>query len=54
MDAQATEVARILKLGVSQVITRVKIGAAPVMMINWDKSAEAVYDEDGYLTVWTP
>lgn len=51
---RAFEAARILKEGMSQVMTRVKVGAEPALMMRWDKRAETVFDENKRLTVWQP
>lgn len=54
MHERAMEVARIMRDGMSQVMTRVKVGAEPALMRRWNKAAEPVFGPDGRLKVWTP
>ena len=53
LHERAFEVARIAKSGMQQVMTRVKVGASPACMFRWNKKAEAVFDQDNRLQVWT-
>lgn len=54
MHERAFEVARIMKEGMSKVMTDVVVGAKPACMLRWDKRAEAVFGPDGRLQVWFP
>lgn len=51
---RAFEAARIMKEGMAEVMTRVKVGADPALMMSWDKLAETVFDNNNRLTVWLP
>lgn len=53
MHAQAYEFSRLMRVGMDHQLKHVRSGASPVFMRNWDKAAKAVFDEDGYLKVWT-
>lgn len=48
----AHEVARIMVECMSKVTPDVTPSAAPVLMLRWEKAAEAVYDENGRLVPW--
>lgn len=54
MHERAHEVARIMREGMEQVMTRVKVGAGPTLMFRWNKDAKAVYDQNQRLQVWMP
>lgn len=54
MHERAFEVARIMREGMEQVMTRVKVGAAPACMFRWNKDAKTVLDSSGRLQVWMP
>lgn len=51
---RAYEVARIMREGMSKVMTKVKVGAEPALMHRWNKKAEAVFDENKRLIPWQP
>lgn len=51
---RAFEVARIMREGMKQVMTLVKVGASPALMHRWNKAAETVLDAEGRLQVWIP
>lgn len=54
MHERAYEIARIMREGMSQVMSRVKVGAEPALMYRWNKKAEAVFDSNNRLSVWQP
>jgi hypothetical protein len=54
MHERAFRVAEIMIEGMKQVMDRVKVGAAPAVMLRWDKRAEAVFNQDKRLQIWTP
>lgn len=54
MHERAFRVADIMIAGMREVMTKVKVGAEPAVMLRWDKRAEKVLDANGRLQVWTP
>lgn len=54
MHERAYEVARIMREGMSRVMTRVKVGAEPALMHRWNKAAEAVFNDKNRLIPWQP
>lgn len=51
---QAQAISDIMVASMSRILPDVTIRAEPALMRRWDKRAEAAFDEDGRLTVWTP
>lgn len=51
---RAYEVAKIMREGMSRVMTKVKVGAEPALMHRWNKKAEAVFDDKKRLIPWLP
>jgi hypothetical protein len=51
---RAYEAARIWREGMQQVMTKVKVGAEPALMLRWNKKAEPTFDENKRLIPWQP
>lgn len=54
MHERAFRVADLMIAGMRKVMTLVKVGAEPAVMLRWDKRAEKVLDANGRLQIWTP
>lgn len=54
MHERAFRVAEVMIAGMREVMTKVKVGAEPAVMLRWDKRAEKVLDANGRLQIWTP
>lgn len=51
---RAHEAARLWREGMSEIMTKVKVGAEPALMFRWNKAASPVYDENKRLIPWQP
>ena len=51
---KAQEQADLFVAGAQTLFKHVKLKAEPAMMLRWDKNAEACYNADGELQIWTP
>lgn len=54
MHERAFEAAALFREGMSQVMTKVKVGAEPALMMRWNKAAKTVYDKNNRLIPWFP
>jgi len=51
-DACAREISRIMCDEMQKLVPDVKIGAAPALMLRWEKGAEPVFNDEGLLIPW--
>jgi hypothetical protein len=51
-EARVNEITKIMVQSFKTITPDVEVKAQPVLMRRWNKSAEAVFDKDGHLTVW--
>lgn len=54
LHERSFEVARIMREGMEQVMTQVRVGAGPSLMFRWNKDAKPVFDSNGRIQIWTP
>jgi len=54
MQERAERVVDIMVCGLGVVLPDMLVEAEPALMLEWDKRAEAVYDQDNRLTIWRP
>lgn len=54
MHERAWEMARIMRTAMEKIMTKVKVGAKPVLMLHWSKKAKTVTGPDGRLQIWQP
>ena len=51
---RAFEAARLWREGMSEIMTKVKVGAEPALMFRWNKAASPTFDQNKRLIPWQP